>query len=193
MLEKTALNEKDVQVTFRMPPLDGVVELYLCGEFNNWHTAGAPLSLEPDGSWVVTLVLQGGKSYRFRYLDNQGRWHNDWDADAYVPNDFGTEDSVVDLVAPLKKVPRLDVKPRAKGTKGTKGTEGTPAEKRIPEGRRREKGPAKGPAHGQAKGPVGKGAGKQAANGAASGGTASGKRTPEGKNAPPKKGRPTTR
>jgi hypothetical protein len=62
MLEKTALNERDVRVTFRMPPLDGVVELYLSGDFNNWHTAGAPLSQEPDGSWVVTLVLQAGKS-----------------------------------------------------------------------------------------------------------------------------------
>jgi hypothetical protein len=176
MLEKTALNEKDVQVTFRMPPLDGVIELYLCGEFNNWHTAGAPLSLEPDASWVVTLVPQGGKSYRFPYLDNQGRWHNDLDADAYVPNDFGTEDSVVDMVAPLKKVSQPAVKSRAKGT---------PARKGIPEGRRPAKGPAKGPAA--------KGAGKQEAKGAAGGGAASGKGTPAGKNAPPKKGRPRPR
>ena len=121
MLEKTALKGTDVKVTFRMPPLDGVVELYLCGEFNNWHTAGAPLTQEPDGSWVTTLVLQAGKSYRFRYLDNQGRWHNDWDADAYVPTDFGTEDSVVDLVAPLKKVPQPQPKPGTKGAAG-KGT-----------------------------------------------------------------------
>lgn len=123
MLEKTALNERDVQVTFRMPPLDGVVELYLCGEFNNWHTAGAPLSLEPDGTWVVTLVLQAGKSYRFRYCDNQGRWHNDWDADAYVPNDFGTEDSVVDLVAPMKKVPQAATKGRRGAASAGKGTQ----------------------------------------------------------------------
>ncbi len=120
MLEKTAVSGTEVKVTFRMPPLDGVVELYLCGEFNNWHTAGAPLTQEPDGSWVATLVLQAGKSYRFRYLDNQGRWLNDWDADAYVPNDFGTEDSVVDLVAPLKKVQHVE--PRAGGAAARKGT-----------------------------------------------------------------------
>jgi hypothetical protein len=164
MLEKKALNEEDVQVTFRMPPLDGVVELYLSGEFNSWHKAGAPLSLEPDGSWVVTLVLRAGKSYRFRYLDNQGRWHNDWDADAYVPNDFGTEDSVVDLVASVKKVPQVEVK-RA----------------RHSEHSRRAKEAGKTPDKPSAKG--------SAAKGAAGGSAPPGKVAPRGKSAPPNKGR----
>lgn len=104
MLEKNPRSGKDVDVTFRMPPIEGAVELYLCGDFNDWHKSGAPLRQEPDGSWVVTLALEAGKSYRFRYLDNQGRWHNDWEADAFVPNEFGSEDSVVDLAAPLKNV-----------------------------------------------------------------------------------------
>jgi hypothetical protein len=104
MLEKRPQSGSSVEVTFRMPPLDGVVELYLCGDFNNWHTSGMPLSQEPDGSWVTRIILDSGKSYRFRYHDNQGRWHNDWDADAYVPNAFGSEDSVVDLAAPLKNL-----------------------------------------------------------------------------------------
>ena len=104
MLEKTPRSGKDVEVTFRMPPIEGAVELYLCGDFNEWHKSGAPMRQEPDGSWVGTLVLESGKSYRFRYLDNQGRWHNDWEADAFVPNEFGSEDSVIDLAAPLKNV-----------------------------------------------------------------------------------------
>ncbi len=153
-----------------MPPLDGVVELYLSGEFNNWHTAGAPLSLEPDGSWVVTLILQAGKSYRFRYLDNQGRWHNDWDADAYVPNDFGTEDSVVDLVASVKKVPQVEVK-RARHSEHSKRR-----------AREAAKTPDKPSAKGPAKGPAAKGA---------PGGSS--KTAPRGKSAPPNKGRPRPR
>jgi hypothetical protein len=104
MLEKNPRSGKDVDVTFRMPPIEGAVELYLCGDFNDWHKPGAPLRQESDGSWVATLSLENGKSYRFRYLDNQGRWHTDWEADAYVPNEFGTEDSVVDLAVPLKNV-----------------------------------------------------------------------------------------
>jgi hypothetical protein len=100
MLEKRPRGSL-VEVTFRMPPVDGAVELYLCGDFNNWHTSGVPMTQEPDGSWVARLTLETGKSYRYRFIDNQGRWHNDWDADAYVPNVYGTEDSVVDLAAPL--------------------------------------------------------------------------------------------
>jgi 1,4-alpha-glucan branching enzyme len=90
-----------------MPPLDDVVELSLCGDFNKWQVKGVPLIQESDGTWVAKLVLDAGKSYRFRYSDNQGRWHNDWEADAYVPNDFGSEDSVLDLVsAEVKSRPR---------------------------------------------------------------------------------------
>jgi 1,4-alpha-glucan branching enzyme len=103
MLQKKPLTGRKVEVTFRMPPMDDVVELYLCGDFNGWQVKGVPLSQESDGTWVATLVLDAGKSYRFRYSDNQGRWHNDWEADAYVPNDFGSEDSVLDLALPKKR------------------------------------------------------------------------------------------
>ena len=104
MLQKKLLTGRKVEVTFRMPPLDDVVELYLCGDFNGWQASGVPLMQESDGTWVAKLVLDSGKIYRFRYSDNQGRWHNDWEADAYVPNDFGSEDCVLDLTGmPAKK------------------------------------------------------------------------------------------
>jgi 1,4-alpha-glucan branching enzyme len=109
MLEKKPLGARKVEVTFRMPPLDGVVELNLCGDFNGWRVEGEPLRQESDGSWSARLVLEAGKSYRFRYFDNQGRWHNDWDADSYVPNTFGTEDSVVDLALAIAGPPEKAV------------------------------------------------------------------------------------
>ena len=102
MLQKKPLAGRKVEVTFRMPPLDNVVELYLCGDFNGWQVKGVPLSLESDGTWVAKLVLEAGKSYRFRYYDNQGCWHNDYEADAYILNDFGSDDSVLDLTMPAK-------------------------------------------------------------------------------------------
>jgi hypothetical protein len=34
---------------------------------------------------------------RFRYLLDGERWENDWTADAYVPNSFGSDDSVVEV------------------------------------------------------------------------------------------------
>ena len=102
MLQKKPLAGRKVEVTFRMPPLDNVVELYLCGDFNDWQVKGVPLSLESDGTWAATLVLDAGKSYRFRYYDNQDCWHNDYEADAYVSNDFGSDDSVLDLTTAMK-------------------------------------------------------------------------------------------
>ncbi len=105
MLQKNPVGGKLVEVTFRMPALEGVVELYLCGDFNSWHTSGSPLAQESDGTWSTTVALEAGRSHRFRYYDNQGRWHNDWEADAYVPNDYGTEDSVVDLTGIVARAP----------------------------------------------------------------------------------------
>ena len=43
--------------------------------------------------------MAAGRAYRFRYLLDGHRWENDWAADAYKPNDFGADDSVVDLTA----------------------------------------------------------------------------------------------
>jgi len=117
MLQKKPLAGRNVEVTFRMPELDGVVELNLCGDFNGWQVEGEPLHQEADGSWSATLVLEAGKSYRFRYQDNQGRWHNDWEADAYVPNEFGSEDSVLDLTGaarePAARAPKAPAKKKA--------------------------------------------------------------------------------
>jgi hypothetical protein len=48
-----------------------------------------------DGSYSVTVSLDPGQSYRFRYLLDGQRWENDWDADAYVANQYGTEDSLI--------------------------------------------------------------------------------------------------
>jgi len=53
---------------------------------------------ETDGGGFCAVVeLERGRSYRFRYhLDGQ-RWENDWAADGYVGNEYGGDDSVVDL------------------------------------------------------------------------------------------------
>jgi hypothetical protein len=50
-----------------------------------------------DGSFSATVSLDAGNKYRFRYLLDGERWENDWEADAYLPNEHGTEDSIVDV------------------------------------------------------------------------------------------------
>ena len=83
------------RVTFRLPPEVHAETAYLCGEFNGWDQTAHLMKPRKDGSHTLTISLKPGQEYRFRYLVDGGRWENDWGADAYVPNNFGSEDSVV--------------------------------------------------------------------------------------------------
>jgi hypothetical protein len=104
-----------------MPPMDDVVELYLSGDFSGWQVKGIPFMLESDDTWVARLELEGGKKYRFRYHDNQGRWMNDPEADGSVPNDFGSEDSILDLTTPVNEPPKAKSKKKAAAPKRAPG------------------------------------------------------------------------
>jgi len=97
MLIKKPTGNGKVEVTFTMPALEHVSKLYLVGDFNDWSIALNPLTQGSDGSWATTLPLDSGRSYQFRYFDNNGHWHNDWQADAYLPNQFGGENSLVQV------------------------------------------------------------------------------------------------
>ena len=100
MLTKRKLGRGKVRVTFTMPKLEGVKQLFLVGDFNNWSVAANPLVRADDETWSVALSLDGGQKYEYRYFADNQVWHNDWAADAYVTNSFGTENSVVDLAEP---------------------------------------------------------------------------------------------
>ena len=97
MITKHKLGRGKVRVTFTMPELEGVKQLYLVGDFNNWSVAETPLAQATDGSWSVALTLASGQKYEYRYFADNQVWHNDWAADAYVLNSFGTENSLVNL------------------------------------------------------------------------------------------------
>lgn len=85
------------RVTFELPSEVKAKRVSLCGEFNQWKSTAHHMKRRKDGSFSTTISLQAGRPYRFRYLLDGRRWENDWSADAYVPNCFGTEDSVVRL------------------------------------------------------------------------------------------------
>ena len=110
MLHKRKLPRGKVRVTFSMPALEGVAGLFLAGDFNDWSETAAPLAREADGSWSASLSLDAGRTYQFRYLDDRGEWHNDWAADAYAPNDFGGDNSVLDISAQAIEDPRRNAK-----------------------------------------------------------------------------------
>ena len=83
------------RVTFELPLDVSAKKVSLCGEFNNWDSKANPMIKRKDGRWSTTISLKSGVEYRFRYLIDGADWENDWDADAYLPNSFGTEDSLI--------------------------------------------------------------------------------------------------
>jgi 1,4-alpha-glucan branching enzyme len=85
------------RVTFKLPAEVNAETAALCGEFNEWDTAAEPMKKLKDGSFSVTVSLDADQSYRFRYWLDDERWENDWEADAYEANEFGSEDSVVNV------------------------------------------------------------------------------------------------
>lgn len=47
-----------------------------------------------SGGWSTTINLTPG-TYRYRYLANGTRWHNDPQADRYEPSGLGEDNSVI--------------------------------------------------------------------------------------------------
>jgi hypothetical protein len=84
-----------VDVTFTLPAEVDATRVALCGDFNGWSTEDTWLERGDDGIWRVTVALEPGRSYRYRYLLDGERWENDPQADRYVPNPYGSADSVV--------------------------------------------------------------------------------------------------
>ena len=74
-------------ITFSLPAeaLDGASEAFLLGDFNNWNPENAPkLEKQKDGSFKTSTKLEEGKTYQYRFLLNDGRWVNDYNAQSYT-------------------------------------------------------------------------------------------------------------
>ena len=83
----------EVEVTFEFSRND-VNSVKLVAEFNDWQ----PLSMRYNKSsnvFKTKVRLPKGESFQFKYLLNDAEWENDYKADKYVPNAYGTENSVV--------------------------------------------------------------------------------------------------
>ena len=123
-LDKQPSAAGNVTVIFRVPAEVGASTAEVLGEFTDWRPA--VMHAEDDGGFELALDLRGGAAYRFRYLIDGERWENDWAADAYVANDYGGDDSVVD-VSTAPDVAVEEPEPLAAPAKATKAAK--PAKK----------------------------------------------------------------
>ncbi len=98
MLKKQySRDRKTCTVMFILPDKVNAKKAALHGDFTNWDEKPLAMRHYKDGKFKVSVTLEAGKSYRFRYLLDGERWENDWDADSYKPNEFGSEDSIVEI------------------------------------------------------------------------------------------------
>ncbi len=105
MLKKNYIKTRDTcKVRFELPrsewPDDVEVEtVHLVGDFNQWDETSHPMTLNSRGIYNVTLELEPGSEYEFRYLINGSLWHNEWHADGYVLSDYGKDNCVLRTLA----------------------------------------------------------------------------------------------
>lgn len=94
MQKEYTKTRRSCRVTFELPSTVDAQSAAVCGEFSEWDPAKNPMKRKKDGRFALTISLKPGRSYRYRYLLDGERWENDWAADDYVPNEYGTQDSV---------------------------------------------------------------------------------------------------
>jgi len=94
MLTKKNFKTKDeTEVTFEFNRSD-VITVALVADFNDWEGIEMKFNKKTK-SFKTKVRLPKGGIFHFRYLLNDTEWENDDKADQYLPNEFGTENSVV--------------------------------------------------------------------------------------------------
>jgi 1,4-alpha-glucan branching enzyme len=100
-IEKEYLKSRKVcKVRFVLPKIAATdaKSVSIVGDFNDWDTHANPMRKLGDGNYAVTLELEPGREYQFRYFVNESKWENDWNADKYVKSPYGDSDNSVVMV-----------------------------------------------------------------------------------------------
>lgn len=100
-IKKVYLKTKpQCRVTFRLPrvAVQEAKSVCIVGDFNNWSIHADRMRKNKDGDYTITLTLETGREYQFRYFLDESRWENDWNADRYVRSPYGDSDNSVVIV-----------------------------------------------------------------------------------------------
>lgn len=98
-IQKKYLSDKRLcEVTFKLPRTAAAEakRVSIVGDFNDWDSHANRMKRLKNGDFSIKIHLEPGRDYQFRYLIDESRWENDWQADSYVKSPFGdSENSVV--------------------------------------------------------------------------------------------------
>lgn len=99
-IKKQFLKSKPVcKVTFKVASeiSNGASKVNLAGDFNNWNETSDEMNSLKDGSFSLTVDLETGREYQFRYLLDGSTWVNDEEADGFKNSGFGSQNSLLVL------------------------------------------------------------------------------------------------
>ena len=91
---RTAGTNGAVWVTFTMPAIDGCEFLYLVGWFCESDESVYLMERSEDGGWSLTLELEAGCQYQYRFRTLDGRWLKD-PTGLTTPGEFGLNTSFI--------------------------------------------------------------------------------------------------
>jgi len=97
MKKQFSKTKPECKVTFQIPAeiLAGSKKASIAGEFNGWDVNANPARII-KGIASVSVVLESGRSYQYKFVIDGERWENDPQADSYISNEFGDANSIVD-------------------------------------------------------------------------------------------------
>ncbi len=67
------------------------------GEFNDWQASSHPLRQRDGETWQITLQLPPG-TYQYKFVIDGTRWEDDADNPKRLMNEFGTSNSILEVV-----------------------------------------------------------------------------------------------
>jgi len=86
---------KVCRVTFRYPNEEKALSVHLAGSFNEWSFKSTPMKKLKSGDFSLTISLQPGQEYAYRFVLDGNVWVNDPNAENFVPNEYGEKNSLV--------------------------------------------------------------------------------------------------
>ena len=94
MLKKKFFKTRnEAEVTFEFSA-DNTKSVALVADFNQWKPVEMRF-VKKDKVFRTKVRLPKNETFSFRYLLDNQKWENDHKADQYIPNSFGSDNSVV--------------------------------------------------------------------------------------------------
>jgi 1,4-alpha-glucan branching enzyme len=95
MIKRSSSSADSVKVTFAVGTDECDQPVSVVGDFNGWDPLATPLRKRSNGTRSAAIEVAAGRSYRFKYLADDGSWFCDPAADDQAVNEYAQTDSVL--------------------------------------------------------------------------------------------------